>query len=178
MEEAMSEAVNPYQSPETQVIPEKPLLAQGSLTETMLIYLKGASPWLRFIGILGFINSGLVVLWGISMLAIVPLVWRSWDQIPGFEAFGGIMGTAFGAVMVAVCILLALFVFLPALFLYRFGDKIRNYLRTGADQELEKAFKNNKSFWKFVGIICIVQLAFLPLMIIGGIVAGLASAFF
>lgn len=174
----MSEAVNPYQSPETPAVPVKPLLAQGTLTETMLIYLKGASPWLRFIGILGFINSALVLLWAVSMFAIVPLVWQSWDQIPWFEPVGGIMGAASGVVMAVLCILLALLIFLPALFLYRFGHRIRNYLASGADQDLEQAFKNNKAFWKFVGIICIVQVAFFPLLIIGGIVAGVASAFF
>ena len=174
----MSEAVNPYQSPEALAVPVKPLLAQGSLTETMLIYLKGASPWLRFVGILGFINSGLVVVWGISMFVLVPLIGRTWDEIPGFESFGGILGAAFGVVMAALSILGALLVFFPALFLYRFGNRIRNYLRTGADQDLEQAFKNNKAFWKFAGIICIIQLAFLPLLIIGGIIAGVASAIF
>ena len=174
----MSEAVNPYQSPETLAVPVKPLLVQGSLTETMLIYLKKTSPWLRFIGILGFIGSGVVVLWGVSMFVFVPMIWRTWDHIPGFESFGGIMGAAYGVVMAALSIVGALLVFLPALFLYRFGDKIRNYLRTGADQDLELAFKNNKSFWKYVGIICIIQVAFLPLLIIGGTIAGVASALF
>ena len=174
----MSYAVNPYQSPETAAVPVKPLLIQGNLTETMLLYLKGASPWLRFVGIIGFIGSVLVLLWGISMFIFIPLIGRSWDQIPGYESFGGIMGAAFGAMMVVFCIIGALLLFIPALFLYKTGGRIRVYLRTGMDQDLEQAFKNNKSFWKFIGIVCIIHLAFLPLLIIGGVIAGVASVLF
>jgi len=118
------------------------------------------------------------VLWGISMFIFVPMMWRSWDQIPGFESFGGIMGASFGAGMFALCIIGAVLLLIPSLFLYRTGGRIRAYLRTGVDQDLEQAFKNNKSFWKFMGIICIIQLAFLPLLIVGGIIAGVASALF
>ena len=174
-ENKMSDTLNPYQSPETAAVPVKPLLAQGNITETMLLYLKGASPWLRFIGILGFIASGLAVLWGVSMFAFVPMIWQSWDQVPGFESFSGIMGAAFGAGMVALSVGGALLVFFPALFIYRFGEKIRSYIRTGAELELELAFKNNKALWKFFGIICIIYLAFIPLVIVGGIIAGVAA---
>ena len=83
----MSDAENPYQSPETEVVPERPFFAQGALTETMLVYLKDASPWLRFAGILGFISSGLTVLTGFSLLAVVPLMGRFWEQVPGAEPF-------------------------------------------------------------------------------------------
>jgi hypothetical protein len=66
--------------------------------------------------------------------------------------------------------------FFPSLFIYRCGDKIRGYLRSGTDQDLELALKNNKSYWKFLGIVCIVSLAFIPLMIIGGIIIGVIAA--
>ena len=74
----MSDVVNPYQSPEAPAIPVNPLAAQGVLTETMLSYLKGASPWIRFIGILGFISSGISALWGICMLVLFPLMNLDW----------------------------------------------------------------------------------------------------
>jgi len=178
-EEFMSDAVNPYQSPETVSVPVKPLVAQGFLTETMLIYLKGASPWLRFVGIVGFITSGLTALSGLVFFAFLPLVKQLWDEIPGFEAsFSGALGAVFGGGMAVLSIGAGVLIFIPALFVYRFGERIRSYLRTGMDQELEQAFKNNKFFWKFLGIICIVELAFFPLAIIGGIIAAVFSALF
>ncbi|MCL2231738.1 MAG: hypothetical protein FWB99_01510 [Treponema sp.] len=165
----MSIAENPYQSPQTEAVPEKPLAVQGALTEDMLVYLKGASPWLRFVGILGFISAGMMVLWGLVSLILFPLMRDAWGD------FTVALGLVMGGAMAAVFIGMGALIFFPSLFTYRFGGKIRNYLRTGAEQELEQAFKNNKSLWKFVGILCIIYLAFLPLMIVGSIIAAFAS---
>jgi hypothetical protein len=176
-EESMSDTVNPYQSPETTVVPEKPLAIQGTLTETMLVYLKGATPWLRLVGILGFIYSGFVAVTGFSILPFIAIVNRLWTEIPGFEAFNGVFGAVFNGSMVVLFIGGGVLLFFPSLYIFRFGEKIRGYLKTGADAELELAFRNNKSLWKFAGILCIVQLAFLPLMIIGSIIAALVAAF-
>ena len=174
----MSDAVNPYQSPETSAVSEKPLVSQGNITETMLIYLKEASPWLRFIGILGFIGCGMTAIWGVFLIILVPIAGLALESMPGFEAFGafsGAMGLAFGGLFGVIIIGSSLLIFFPSLFVYRFGDKIRTYLRSGTDQDLELALKNNKSLWKFYGIICIVYLAFVPVMIIISIIAGVAS---
>lgn len=163
MEEGMSIEANPYQSPETTAVPVKPLAAQGALTENMLVYLKGASPWLRFVGILGFISAGLAALSGLGSFAFVPLMGMMDDLT-------GVFGAVFGGTMAVLSIAGAVLVFIPSLFLYRFGEKIRRYLRTGVDLDLEEAFRNNKSFWKFTGIVCIVYLAFIPVLIVGSII--------
>jgi hypothetical protein len=177
MEESMSDAVNPYQSPEAAVVPEKPVAVQGTLTETMLVNLKGATPWLRFVSILGFANSGIVALMGFSMAPFISVMNRAWNEIPGFESFNGVLGAVFSGFMVVSLIGAGLLLFFPSLYIFRFGEKIRSYLRTGADKDLELAFQNNKSLWKFAGIICVIQLAFIPLLIIGGIIAALVVAF-
>ena len=172
----MANAINPYQSPETAAVPVRPLVAQGNLTENMLLSLKGASPWLRFLGIMGFIGAGFTILSGLFFIAFVPMVSQVWDEIPGFEMFSAVVGAVFGGGMAIFSIGGGVLMFFPSLFMYRFGDRIRRYLRTGADQDLEQAFKNNKSFWKFSGIICIISLAFIPLLIIGGIIVAVIVA--
>ena len=177
----MSDAVNPYQSPETIIKSEKVVHTQGSLTETMLTHLKGTSPWLRFVGILGFIGSGLTALWGLIFFITIPILGSSWQSIPGLESFGGMSGSFtffFGFFIFIIAIGCVLIVFFPSLFIYRFGTKIQTFLRTGTDNDLELAFKNNRSLWKFLGILCIVYLAFIPVMIIISIIAGIASLIF
>jgi len=167
----MPETINPYQSPETAVDPGNTPAGQGSLTEAMLIQLKGASPWLRFVGVLGFVGAGFTILTGVVFLTLVPFFTRSFA---GIEPFGGIMEAVSFIIIAVFSIIVGVFMVLPSLFLYRFGEKIRGYLRTGAEQELEAAFKNNRLLWKFIGIICIVSLAFFPVMMIGSVIAALA----
>jgi hypothetical protein len=161
----MSDFTNPYQSPENVSVPEKPLMAQAALTDTMLHYLKEAAPWLRFVGILGFIGSGFICLGGI-IFAIV--------MFAALEIAGEFGGPAFGLLGILYAAL-AVLVFFPSLFTYRFGAGIRNYTLSNSGQELEQAFKNNKSLWTFYGILCIINLALVPVMVIVAIVGGIAS---
>ena len=170
----MPEALNPYQSPETEAIPEKPLFVQGSLTETMLVYLKNASPWLRFAGIIGFMCSGLTFLTGIVVL---PLTGRAWGLGAGFDLSVTAMSLVFSSGMVIYCVGGGLLLFFLSLFAYRFGDKIRSYLASGVEYDLEMALKNNMNLWKLFGILCIASVAFLVFMIAGATIVGLAAAF-
>jgi hypothetical protein len=71
--------------------------------------------------------------------------------------------------------LLGLLSFFPAKFSYGFGSKIHHYALSNSEKDLEEAFKNNRSLWKFFGILAIVYLAIIPLALIGGIVAAVFS---
>jgi hypothetical protein len=171
----MPDAVNPYHSPEMAAVPEKSLAAHCVLTDAMLSYLKEASPWLKFVGVLGFISSGLPVIWGLSMFAFFPLIKESLNSVPGLEVFGETSGMIFGMSMAVFFIGIGVVMIFPSLFIYKKKKKIRDYLQTGSDLELELAFKINKSFWKFVGIFSIVGLASFPLPMIGIIIAALVT---
>ncbi|MCL2129797.1 MAG: hypothetical protein FWH35_05520 [Treponema sp.] len=169
----MSESENPYRSPEAEVISVKPLAAEGTLTENMLIYLKSASPWLRFCGIMYFVGAGGMAAIGIIMMILIPLMESSWVEIPGLNQFSIFSGVISGGLLGLVYLVPGVIMFFPGLFIYRFGDKIRSYIRTGTEADLESAFKNNKSLWKFNGILYIISLSFIPLIIIGGIIAAI-----
>jgi hypothetical protein len=170
----MSDTENPYRSPEAGVSPVAPLTSGGFLTDIMLACLKGASPWLRFVGIVGFVGCGLTVLIGIIFLATGPAMGWVWETVPGINFYADVFGAVFGGVMGGYCLILGVLCFFPSFFIYNFGTGIRNYIRSGAGEELETAFRNNKSLWKFIGILTIIGLAFIPLSIIIGVVVGVA----
>jgi hypothetical protein len=155
---------NPYESPQAEISSVKPLTTQGVLTETMVLYLKGASPWMRFVGIAGFIILGLYALVGLTMVAGI----RS-AAIPGL--YGG-MGILAGLVFLGAIALM----FFPVLFVFRFGQKIKSYLHTGNEGDLEQAFKNNKSLWKFTGILSIISLGIAAITVLVGGIAAIISA--
>jgi hypothetical protein len=166
----MSDMVNPYKSPESAVNPVKPLVSQGTLTEAMLMHLKGASPWLRFIGVIGFIVSGFLVLVSLAVFSINSTAISMMNERLGVEVFSS--GNNF--VLGIYLLLLTPFIFFVSYFSYNFGAKIRSFLRTGVEQDLEKALKSNKSLWKFIGILIIVMLAIIPASMIIGIIMAVA----
>jgi hypothetical protein len=163
----MSDIGNPWQSPEFASVPEGSTGVQAALTDTMLRYLRETSPWLRFIGIIGFVGCGFLAAAGLAAIIIMFVAAGIVDEFGGFPVgLFGLLYVALGAVA-----------FFPARFTYNFGARIRNYQLSNSVQELEQAFKNNKSLWKFTGIICIIYLAFVPLAVIGGIVAAIIGIF-
>jgi hypothetical protein len=161
----MSDFANPYQSPENPSVPEELPGSQATLTEPMLRYLKEASPWLRFIGVLGFIGSGLTVVGGIVGAIVMFAV----------SDFTGELGGVFSLLVGLIYLPIGILYFFPARFMYSFGAKIRNYQFTNSEEDLEMAFKNNKSLWKFNGILAIIGLAFIPLSIVLAVIGGLAA---
>lgn len=161
----MSDFENPYQSPETQIVPEAKQSTGVELTVTMLNYLNQASPWLRFVGVMGYIGAAFMVVMGIV---------ASVGMASALNLLGDELPAAFGAVF-AIYIPIGVVMFFPAHFTFMFGQKIRSYRFTNSTEDLEVALKNNKSFWKFIGICYIVYLAFIPVVIILGIIIGVAG---
>jgi hypothetical protein len=134
----------------------------------MITYLKEASPWIRFIGIMGFIGSGFTLLAGVIFL-IISLV--------AANAIGDVFGGVPVAAMALLYLVAGLIMLIPVRFLYKFGSKTRNYVQTGVESELEGALKNNRSFWKFCGIMTIVYLAAIPVLIVILVIVGISSRF-
>ncbi|MDR0324260.1 MAG: DUF5362 domain-containing protein [Treponema sp.] len=162
----MSDYENPYQSPETPIVPETSQSSGASLSETMLRYLNEASPWLRFVGVMGYIGAGLMCLGGI-ISAIIMLAASSFaEEIGVFTAW----------IFIIIYLPMGVLMFFPAHFTYSFGQKIHNYKFSNSGEELEMAFKNNKSLWKFTGIIYIISLASIPVIIVVSIIIGVAAA--
>jgi hypothetical protein len=168
-EENMSDFEGQYNSPEAPIIPEKSQIT-GNLTEIMVQYLKESSPWLRFMGIIGFIGFGALCLVAVSSIFV--------GIIGGANILGdaGILGGAAIGIFTFIAYgLMALLVFFPAYFTYNFGSKIRKYMYSNSSDDLEMAFRNNKSLWIFNGVLTIIYLAFmslfLVLMLLGGGIA-------
>ena len=159
-------SVNPYEGPQAEAgtVP----LSDRIITENMLFHLKGACPWIRFVGIAGFIGLGLSVL---SLIIIGVGINRTLSNTEELGAFG-----ALGPVMTIIYIPFLALYFFPLFFLFRFGNRIKSYLYSGSNEDLEEAFKNNKSLWTFVGVLMIIGLASMALLLLGVIIAGIAAA--
>ncbi|MDR1839113.1 MAG: hypothetical protein LBQ93_05960 [Treponema sp.] len=163
----MSDYENPYQSPEAPIVPQTSQNSGVSITETILQYLHEASPWLRFVGIIGYIGSGITVLLGIILAFSTALASSFLNNEFGFLP---------SWILVILYIPFGVLLFFPAHFTYNFGRRLRNYRFSNSIKDLELAFKNNKSLWKFNGILYIIYISFIPLTIAGLIIATIVTA--
>lgn len=171
--------INPYQSPEAEAVPDAGA-SGGMITSVMFEALKGASPWLRFMGIIGFIGAGVMVLVGIIFLATGGFAAGALANVEdasavGTGAFGSVLTGMLGGAVGFIYIALGMLYFFPARWTYLFGAKIRNYTVSGSAAELEAALNSNKSLWKFNGVITIVGIASIPLFVIAAAIIAVAA---
>ena len=157
---------NPYESPLAEAGAVNPL-TNRVLTEDMLYYLKGVSPWLRFIGIAGFVTIGIMA---ISMIALSFGMSKMIPDNSEFAAFK-ILGSG---IFIIYLPFLAIY-FFPVLFMFRFGKYLKSYLFTNDNRDLEEAFKNNKSLWTFFGVMLIISLSIMALALVASIITVIFS---
>ena len=129
-----------YQSNQLIVSP----LASGYLHET--------GKWSKFLSIVGFCFIGLAVILGLFAGTIFSAL-NSELPYPGFLI--GLIYVAMGLVY-----------FFPVYYLFKFSNQIRTALLNKNSHDLDLAFENLKSHYKYIGIFMAVVLGFYVL--IGG----------
>ncbi len=132
------------------------------LTPSMFDSLRRTKPWVRLLSIVGMISAGLILLLG-AFVVFGGLI-TSGVKSP----LGGLGITALGLVYVAMGIL---YIF-PSLYLYRYASAIGAALRPGSERarEVEKALDQQRSFWKFAGVLTLIML----FLYIPGVLAAIA----
>jgi hypothetical protein len=130
-------------------------------------YLREAGKWAVFLGILGFIGSGLILVLALFASTILALM----AQYQPSPYLAGI-----SSAVSFVYVLIAVFNFFFALYLYQFGSRIKKAILYQDTVEINKAFEKLKSFFKLWGITTIVIMAIYALIIIIFIVIGIGAA--
>ena len=139
---------------------------QQTITPSMIDALRKTKPWVRFLSILGFVNSGLIFL-----LALFFVLGAGMLQRAGSSALGGIPAMLIGFVYVIVA---AIYI-APALFLFRYADGIQKALAGDLVNGMEYALKNQKSFWTFAGILTLIVIILVIAVILLAIIVGIAG---
>ncbi|HEX7965514.1 MAG TPA: hypothetical protein VF651_07330 [Gammaproteobacteria bacterium] len=133
------------------------------VSESALGYLNATRPWVKFLAIVGFVFTGLMIFFGL----IATLAFSALPAQSGMPAnFGRVFGLLY--------IVLAVIYLMPCLYLLRYAKAI-SLIPSVGQGALEDALKNQKAFWKFAGILMIVMLCLYVLIIFVGAAAGLAG---
>lgn len=152
--------VNPYQAPMATTYSSDVGDSDPSLDRAADM-LRQTKPWVRFISVMMFIASGFLVLGGLIMMVAGAAA-----KLPGG------FGAAFGFVYIVLAILYAL----PAVFLWKYADRISVFLRQRSPGKLASALEAQKSFWKLAGILMLIVLCMYAVIIVFAVLAGVAAS--
>lgn len=156
---------NPYQASSHSAYPA---YSGGNVSPGTQQALAGTKPWVRLCSIMGFIGAGFMILAGLLMMTSGAMVGMSSREAAGLAGLPVVMGITY--------ILLSIIYLFPSVKLWKYGSAIVRLMSTGSTADLEAALDQQRGFWKFVGILMIIMLAFMLLAMVGGIIAGIAGA--
>lgn len=139
-----------------------------TISNTAINDLSETGKWTKFLSIIGFIFSGLIVIMGFFAGSIMSLIPNG--QIDNM--FNGI-----GIIIGGMYILIGLLYFFPSWYLFKFSQKIKKALSTqnNNDLNLNAAFKNQKSFYKFWGIYMIITIGIYVLLILIALIVSVLN---
>lgn len=137
-----------------------------NINDVAVVYLNETSKWGKFLAIMGFIAAGLTILLGFFSSTLMPLIYNK-------QIGMGMMPSAFTYFLAVIYIAIGVLYFFPSLYLYKYSEKIKEAIHSRNSQALTEAFQNQKSLYKFWGILTIIVLALYALMILFGLLAVL-----
>jgi hypothetical protein len=133
----------------------------AQVSEAAVEVLRQTRPWVMFLGVMSFIGSAFMLLGGVLVMAAGSLA-------PSGAPFPS-------AALGAAYIPLAFVYIYPGMKLWSYGAAINRLLASRTSVDLEAALAQQKSFWKFVGILTVVMLALYALLFVGIMVVGIAA---
>lgn len=137
------------------------------LTPESVSYLLKAAKWGKFMAILGFIVSGLLILGGLAMSFVLNRVSGLDELIPVSMPFSPIMLSVF-------YIILAVIYLIPVIFLNTFSNNAMKAVNLSSTEKMTTSLRNLKNLFVFIGISTVVLLTLYTLTLI---VVGTAAVF-
>ena len=133
-------------------------------SEQSIAYLHETTRWTKFLAILGFIACGILIIVGFFATTLLstmsPMNQSGAIPFPGF---------VFGLIYVII----ALFYLIPCYYLFQFSAKMKLALLKRDSMLLESALQNQKSLYKFMGILAIALIAIYAVLIICIVMIGI-----
>jgi hypothetical protein len=143
--------------------PHVPAEPQGIvLLQDAQSYLITAGKWARFLGILGFIGTGFIVLCALFIGTIM-------SALTSFSPAGR-MATAPAGFLTFFYILIAIFYFFVSLYTYQFGVRVKEGVAFSSSAAVTDGLNKLKSVFKLIGIVTIIIMILYIFILIGVII--------
>jgi hypothetical protein len=127
-------------------------------------YLTESARWGKFLAIIGFILCGIMAVVAFFVPAFL-------SRLPPYNSMPGSYASGMQAAMTIVYLLLALLLFFPFFYLYKFSVKMQSAIKMVSQQNFDESLMNLKSMFKFYGILTIILLSFYALIFVIAIIS-------
>jgi len=158
---------NPYNSPSANLFGSSSQTTTEAVPAEAISQLQRTKPWTRVIGVVTWLVVGLMVLGGagFAVFALAGLA----SANTGAAEKGMMVGMAIAYVVMGF-----LYIY-PAIKIWSYGSAIRNLMNSRSPEDLVKALDQQRSLWKFAGILTIILIIVYAVAIIAMIGLGVAA---
>ncbi|WP_214229072.1 DUF5362 family protein [Pedobacter sp. B4-66] len=140
-----------------------------TVTEDIRSYIYETARWTKFLSIVGFVLTGIMILVSFSAGALISTMN---DRVGVANNPWAALG---GGFLTVVFLLSALLYFYPSLLLFKYANSAKQAVLFGDQPALSAAMGKMKSFFKFWGIITITVLGLYIISFLLGVVAYLGA---
>ena len=142
--------------------------SDNSLSGYDKMYLEEAAKWSKFLGIAGFIFAGIILIAAFSVLFLG-------SSISKLGGEGSPLGSSLSYGVALLYLLIGIVYFLLSLYQFRFGTKMKIALNESDSEAMTEGLKNLKNYFKSSGIITAIVTGFYALVLVFGILGGMAA---
>lgn len=128
-----------------------------NISQGIINQLAGTKPWVRFISVLVWVSTVFMLLSGAS-IGLMFVFAKTMLPTSSSPLIGA---------MAALYIVFAFLYIYPATKLWKYANRIKSLKESHSEIDLEAALNEQRRFWKFIGILCIVMIIIYIVTIIG-----------
>lgn len=132
------------------------------ISEQTAVVLSQSARWAKFLSIVGFVMTGFMIL---ASFILPGLLARNTYAMP--DMVFPVQGLRINFIIMAVLL------FIPCLFLFRFSTRMKEALENNRQDLFEDSFQNLKSTFKFYGIVTIIVLSIYTLALLVGMLIAM-----
>jgi hypothetical protein len=159
METTPDTPANPYSAPVANLYGSTSGGTADVISPSTIAILSATKPWVRFLSVLMWIGVVLMLLFSAGMGVVSAMGVAKSPSTP----FGGPQFLIF-AVVYGVMAFIYIF---PALKLWKYANRIKELSATRALATLDAALNEQRSFWKYAGIMMIILICGYIIFIVG-----------
>lgn len=164
----MESPANPYSTPAANLYGASTGVSSDIVAASTIAQLTGTKPWVRFLSVIFWLLSGLVLLAAAAMAAISVFNPPKTSASP----FGG---KEF-MILAVVYVLLSFVYIFPAVKLWKYANRIGSLVATRSTTDLDSALNEQRGLWKYAGIVAIIIICCYIIFIIGMLYFGFSTA--